>query len=165
MTFCTDCWVKGVQVEHIARGAVFLFYDLHVEIRDSYFHMNQASAPENYGIEVDDTSQSLFENNILDALAAGIIVSWSSSGNVIFCNYSINDSPGSQVLSQTLSNHSVHAFMNLWEGNTGPDVSGLSNAIPAQLCYQTNNLGSGGTFDPSEVLPAWNLTLPSFFRI
>jgi len=135
MTFCTDCWVKGVQIEHIARGAVSLFYDLHVEIRDSYFHMNQASAPENYGIEVDDTSQSLFENNILDALAAGIIVSWSSSGNVISYNYSINDSPGSQVLSQTLSNHSVHAFMNLWEGNTVPKF--VSDVIWGSASHQT----------------------------
>ena len=135
MTFCSHCWVKGVQIEHIARGAVALFYDLHVEIRDSYFHMNQASAPENYGLEVDDTSQSLFENNILDALAAGIIVSWSSSGNVIAYNYSINDSPGSQVLGQTLSNHSVHAFMNLWEGNTVPKF--VSDVIWGSASHQT----------------------------
>jgi hypothetical protein len=135
MTFCTNCWVKGVRVDHIARGAVSLFYDLHVEIRDSYFHMNQASAPENYGIEVDDTSQSLFENNILDALAAGIIVSWSSSGNVIAYNYSINDGPGAQVLSQTLSNHSVHAFMNLWEGNTVPKF--VSDVIWGSASHQT----------------------------
>jgi hypothetical protein len=135
MTFCTNCWVKGVAIEHIARGAVSLFYALHVEIRDSYFHMNKASAPENYGIEVDDTSQSLFENNILDALAAGIIVSWSSSGNVISYNYSVNDSPGSQVLGQTLSNHSVHAFMNLWEGNTVPKF--VSDVIWGSASHQT----------------------------
>ena len=135
MTFCSHCWVKGVEIDHIARGAVALFYDLHAEIRDSYFHMNQASAPENYGLEVDDTSQSLFENNILDALAAGIIVSWSSSGNVISYNYSVNDSPGSQVLGQTLSNHSVHAFMNLWEGNTVPKF--VSDAIWGSASHQT----------------------------
>jgi hypothetical protein len=135
LTFCSHCWVKGVEIDHIARGAVALFYDLHVEIRDSYFHMNQASAPENYGLEVDDTSQSLFENNILDALAAGIIVSWSSSGNVIAYNYSTNDSPGSQVLGQTLSNHSVHAFMNLWEGNTVPKF--VSDVIWGSASHQT----------------------------
>ena len=135
MTFCTDCWVKGVQIEHIARGAITTFYDSHVEVRDSYFHMNQASAPENYGLEIDDTSTSLFENNILDALAAGIIVSWSSSGNVIAYNYSVNDAPGSLVLSQTLSNHSVHAFMNLWEGNTVPKF--VSDAIWGSASHQT----------------------------
>jgi hypothetical protein len=97
--------------------------------------MNKASAPENYGIEVDDTSTSLFENNILDALAAGIIVSWSSSGNVISYNYSINDSPGSQALGQTLSNHSVHAFMNLWEGNTVPKF--VSDVIWGSASHQT----------------------------
>jgi hypothetical protein len=135
MTFCTNCWVKGIEVEHIARGAVSLFYDLHVEVRDSLFRLNKASAPENYGIEVDDTSQSLFENNILDALAAGIIVSWSSSGNVIAYNYSINDSPGSLVLGQTLSNHSVHALMNLWEGNSVPKF--VSDVIWGSASHQT----------------------------
>jgi hypothetical protein len=30
----------------------------------------------------------------------------------------------------------------------GPDVSGMSNKLPAQLCYESNNLG-GGAFDAS----------------
>jgi len=145
MTFCTDCWVKGVQVEHVARGAVSLFYDSHVEVRDSYFHLAEATAPTNYGIEVDDTSASLFENNILDALAAGIIVSWSSNGNVIAYNYSINDSPGSLVLGQTLSNHSVHAFMNLWEGNTVPKY--VSDAIwDRRVTRRCSGIASRGTW-------------------
>jgi hypothetical protein len=32
----------------------------------------------------------------------------------------------------------------------GPDVSGMANELPAQLCYETSNLGGGGTFDPSK---------------
>jgi hypothetical protein len=26
----------------------------------------------------------------------------------------------------------------------------MANKLPAQLCYETNNLGSGGAFDPSK---------------
>jgi hypothetical protein len=33
---------------------------------------------------------------------------------------------------------------------TGPDVSGMTNKLPAQLCYESNNLASGGAFDPSK---------------
>jgi hypothetical protein len=32
----------------------------------------------------------------------------------------------------------------------GPDVSGMTNQLPAQLCYETNNLGASGVFDPSK---------------
>ena len=32
----------------------------------------------------------------------------------------------------------------------GPGVSGMANKLPAQLCYETNNLGGGGAFDPSK---------------
>jgi hypothetical protein len=32
----------------------------------------------------------------------------------------------------------------------GPDVSGMANKLPAQLCYETSNLGGGGGFDASK---------------
>lgn len=31
----------------------------------------------------------------------------------------------------------------------GPDVDGLETPIPAELCFQANDLGGGGTFDPA----------------
>jgi hypothetical protein len=120
--FCTNCWVKAVEVDHITRAAVSLYYDDHFEFRDSYLYMNQATAPTNYGVEVDDTAASRFENNIFDSMDIGVIVSWSSNGNVIAYNYSVNESPGSQVLGGAHGTHSVHTFMNLFEGNTAAKI-------------------------------------------
>jgi hypothetical protein len=115
--FCSHCWAKAIEVAHIARGGVSLWYADHFELRDSYFLMNQASAPTNYGVEVDDTGASRFENNLFDSITIGLIVSWSSSGNVVGYNFSANEDPGSLVLGAAHGTHSVHAFMNLFEGN------------------------------------------------
>jgi Pectate lyase superfamily protein len=116
--FCTNCWAKGIEVDHIARGAVSLWYDDHFEFRDSYLFMNMATAPENYGVEIDDTGASLFENNIFDTLDVGLVLAWSSNGNVSAYNYSVNEDPGSEDLGAAVDTHSVHTFMNLYEGNT-----------------------------------------------
>jgi hypothetical protein len=32
----------------------------------------------------------------------------------------------------------------------GPEVSGMVSPLPAQLCFEASNLGSGGTFDASK---------------
>jgi hypothetical protein len=117
-SFCTNCWAEGIEVDHIARGGVSLWYDDHFELRDSYLFMNMATAPENYGTEIDDTGASLFENNILDTLDVGLIFAWSSNGNVAAYNYSVNEDPGSADLGAAIDTHSVHTFMNLYEGNT-----------------------------------------------
>jgi hypothetical protein len=117
VSFCAHCWLKGVEIDHFARGAVWLSYSRHAEIRDSRFTMNQAAAPENYGLEIDDTSESRIENNILDALTSGVEVSYSSHGNVIAYNYATNAAPSSQTVYADMGSHSVHTYMNLWEGN------------------------------------------------
>jgi hypothetical protein len=116
-SFCAHCWVKGVEIDHFARGAVSLSYDRHFELRDSRIFMNKAAAPENYGVEIYDTTDSRFENNILEALTSGIEVSYSSNGNVIAYNYATGAAPGAQTIYSDMGTHSVHAYMNLWEGN------------------------------------------------
>ena len=154
-SFCTNCWAKAIEVDHIARGAVSLWYDDHFELRDSYFYMNQAAAPTNYGVEVDDTGASLLENNIFDNITIGCILSWSSNGNVVGYNYSVNESPGSQDLGGAHGTHSVHAFMNLFEGNyggklgfdyvwgSGSDETLFRNRLTGYLPPRTSTSGPG----------------------
>ena len=120
MQFCTGCWVKGVEVDHIARGAINVFWTSHNEIRDSYFNQSQAIAPENYGIENDNNSATLMENNIFHNTDAGIMVGWPNSGIVVAYNYTLNNPPAAPQLIGNLSSHDAHNYMNLFEGNITP---------------------------------------------
>jgi hypothetical protein len=117
LDFCAHCWVKGVEIDHVHRAAVAVNYSRHVEIRDSRFYMNQAVAPENYGIELADTSDSRVENDIFDSLTSPIVVGFSSNGNVIAYNYTVNDVPGTSTVYSDAGTSSTHTYMNLWEGN------------------------------------------------
>lgn len=119
--YCTNCWAKNIEVDHMKRGAVTAFYDYHLEVRDSYFYKGYSDSPENYVIELDRTSGSLVENNIVDSTIAGFELGFPNSGDVIGYNYSVRDNQSSTnvspVLFANINSHDPHNYMNLFEGN------------------------------------------------
>jgi hypothetical protein len=121
-TFCRNCWVKNLEIDHVARGGVWAMYTSHVEVRDSYFYMAEAAAPTNYGVEIDNSSAALVENNIFDSLTASVLFGCSASGTVVAYNYVVNPAPESAWLFPGLSAHCAHSYMDLWEGNSAPNM-------------------------------------------
>jgi len=121
-TFCRNCWAQSLEVDHVARGAVWGLYTSHLEVRDSYFYLAQAAGPENYGVELDNSSAALVENNIFDSLTASVLFGCSASGSVVGYNYVVNPAPPSSWLFPGLSAHCAHSYMDLWEGNSAPDL-------------------------------------------
>jgi hypothetical protein len=121
-TFCRSCWARNLEVDHIARGGVWAMYTSHLEVRDSYFFMAQAAAPTNYGVEIDNSSGALVENSIFDSLTASVLFGCSASGSVVAYNHVVNPAPQSAWLFPGLSAHCAHSYMDLWEGNSAPNM-------------------------------------------
>ena len=121
-TFCRNCWARRLEVDHLARGGVWGLYTSHLEVRDSYFYLAEAAAPTNYGVELDNSSAALVENNIFDSLTASVLFGCSTSGTVVGYNYVVNPAPESAWLFPGLSAHCAHSYMDLFEGNSAPDM-------------------------------------------
>lgn len=165
-SFTANCWVKGIEIDNISRGAVWMFWTYHNEVRDSYFFHTEAVAPQNYGIEMDDTTASLLENNIMDETTAGFMVGWPNTGAVVAYNYTIHDGPGSPITNANVSTHDAHNYMNLFEGNITPKM--YFDFIWGSSSHETvfRNYLSGfkdpalneywSNFDAPLVLEAWN---------
>jgi hypothetical protein len=115
MPFCDDCWVKNVAVTNIARSAVFFWWSMHDEVRDSYVSAsNTAGGPTEYGIELIATSFAKIENNILFGVTSSILPE-TSYGMVAGYNYIDNSAPGNQFGS--IEPHLSHNYLHLYEGN------------------------------------------------
>ena len=167
-TFCRGCWAKGLEIDHVARGGVWAMYTSHLEVRDSYFYLAEAAAPTNYGVEIDNSSAALVENNIFDSLTASVLFGCSASGTVVGYNYVVNPAPASAWLFPGLSAHCAHSYMDLWEGNSAPNLildvihgssshmtvfrnrlSGFKPAVPYEGSLWSNN-------NIPIVMQAWN---------
>lgn len=119
MIVCDSCWIKNVDSYNSAGGChVMVQFSYRCEIRDSYFHQSHTyAAGQGYGVALYHVSTGcLVENNIFDALHAGMMVCYGASGNVFGYNYERNGKADSgQIVA--MSTHGVHAYMNLFEGN------------------------------------------------
>jgi hypothetical protein len=122
-TFCSNCWARDLAVMHVARDAVLFMQAWHGEVRDSYVAYSQAQAPTNYGVETDNSSEILIENNVFDSMTSPILLGCATSGAVVAYNYIVNASPNSQWLFPSLAAHCSHSYMVLWESNFAPSIS------------------------------------------
>jgi hypothetical protein len=87
----TNGWVKGVRMINSNRSHVQLDYDQHITVRDSYFFLTLNSASQSYGVECDDSSDVLVENNILQAIVSPLMINGACTGAVYSYSYQINN--------------------------------------------------------------------------
>jgi hypothetical protein len=117
MFWCYQCWVKNVASQYGARDHVNIGLSLQSVVRDSYFYQAQSSGSDSYGIEVEESSGFLIENNIFQQTTAPIMFG-QASGAVIGYNFSIDNQFGNNYVNGSYSVHNAGNEMNLWEGNS-----------------------------------------------
>jgi hypothetical protein len=122
---CYQCWVKSVRALYASRSQVILQDDFGAVVRDSYFYQSQSHSAVSYGVEVDDTSNSLVENNICQQVTDSCPnTDGGSTGNVFDYNFAIDSvytSPG--WFQASFYDHAAGNPLNLWEGDMGTGVT------------------------------------------
>jgi hypothetical protein len=116
---CYQCWVKGVRSIDAARSHVLLNLGANDVVRDSYFYQSQSHLEVSYGVELEQTSTSLIENNVFQQLTNPIMTG-NTSGSVIDYNLSVDNiftGGAGQFLQFSSYSHNAGNNMNLWEGN------------------------------------------------
>ena len=151
---CAYCWIKGVFDNYTDGDHVDVYAGYHDEIRDSYFsnaYLHTAGSADSDVSLLVKTSGTLVENNILERLHVGIMLSWGAAGNVIAYNYSYGnfDSSGALVILATIDFHGAHPQFNLFEGNVGNNItmdsfwgSGSNNTMFRNQFRGTDTLAS-----------------------
>lgn len=115
---CYQCWIKNVRSMNAGRHHVEAYQSFQDVIRDSYFYGAEGGGSQSYGIELEETSGNLIENNIFQQTTAPIMFG-AGTGNVIDYNYSLDDyytSPPAYAQSAYFA-HNAGNNMNLFEGN------------------------------------------------
>ena len=114
---CFGCWVKGVATYDAGRSHIFTNLCSHTVIRDSYMFQSQQHATESYGVEPEQTSAELWENNIFQQLTSPLM--WgNTSGSVAGYNLMIGGVyTNSNYLQASYASHNAGNNMNLLEGN------------------------------------------------
>jgi hypothetical protein len=127
INWAADCWIKGVGVQprnttwHASNASDYGIYvtdSRNITIRDSWIDRmigGGLHTTTSYGIALKTTSDSLVENNILNAVESPLMILASASGNVFAYNYEkfVNDDRQEGGFQQ----HQVGSSMNLVEGN------------------------------------------------
>jgi hypothetical protein len=132
MQNCYDCWVKGIQSIDAGRDHVLIYQGAHDVVRDSYFYQSQAHSSVSYTVELEETSDNLIENNIMQQVTNPLMFE-QGAGNVMGYNLSLDDIFTSG-LQASYTSHDAANNMNLWEGNNlsgiwADDAWGSSNQI------------------------------------
>jgi hypothetical protein len=129
-----QCWVANVKSVNADRSHVWLYQTAHSVLRDSYFYGTKSAASQSYGVESFTSSDNLVENNILQHIAAPLILNGSASGSVFGYNFVTDDNytvsptwmiPGNNV-------HAAGVDMTLHEGNA-------SSGLIADIVHGTHS--------------------------
>ncbi len=125
-------WVKNVESYNSNYSHIALNNCYQCEVRDSNIHRHLTyDSNTRYAVQLGDfTSDSLVENNIVDAGNLAIAIQNAATGNVVAYNYSLrgygNGYPNGNTLAGLLAVHGGNANMNLIEGNVVPAI-GVDN--------------------------------------
>lgn len=120
-----NVWERGVRDVNECRGHTFINYTARATVRDSYLFLARYSTSTSYGVECFAASDSLIENNIIQAIAGGIIYNEGCDGHVADYNFEINGYYG--VAGFVIPMANIHAGNNdydLFEGNVGAGIDG-----------------------------------------
>jgi hypothetical protein len=134
---CSGCWVSGVRSIKPGRSHVQPFFSPHTTVQNSYFWQTYAQSSVSYGLDVNNSGDSLFLNNIFEGISASIDVNGNCSGCVAAYNFSVNQwyNSGNGVYMLIADNlHAEGDDMMLWEGNqmngaNGDIIHGSHNMI------------------------------------
>jgi hypothetical protein len=89
---------------------------------NSYFYLTQNAVTQSYGVESLNSSDDLIQNNILQFIAAPLMMNGSCSGCVIAYNFAINDffTASTGYVQASTNQHTAGIDMLLYEGNFAP---------------------------------------------
>jgi len=112
------CWVYDMEIEHCYTRQTYTHEAVRCEFRHNYVHDARAQGPNHEGMDFNNASWILIEDNIFNQAGAMATI-WEnasnrSAGNVVSYNYIINAAPGWWDIS---FNHGPHNMCNLTEGN------------------------------------------------
>jgi len=129
----TNSWVKNVRTINPNRDHVQLRNTSHCTIADSYFYGTQSGQVSEYGVELDEDSDSLVINNIFQHIVSPILPG-PDTGSVYAYNYSIDDwySPSPGWMQAAYNAHAAGTAFDLYESNEGDsfqsdDIHGTHN--------------------------------------
>jgi hypothetical protein len=119
-----NVWQKGVRDINECRTHTMIQYTARATIRDSYMFLARYSTSTSYGFECFAASDSLIENNIIQAIAGGMTVQEGCNGLVLGYNFEINGYYANVGTVIPMSNmHGVASDLNLYEGNVGSKIN------------------------------------------
>jgi hypothetical protein len=113
---CYHCWVTGVTSIKSARSDILLYLSEGDAIRNDYFYQAQSTESESYGIEVEESSAFLIENNIFQQTTAPIMFG-QATGAVVDYNFSIDNQFVNNYINGAYTGHNAGNEFDLWEGN------------------------------------------------
>ena len=116
MYVCNQCWVTGVTSSKAARADVLLEMSYGDVIRNNYFYQAQGTQSDSYGVESEESSAFLLENNIFQQKTSPIMFG-QGSGAVVDYNFGIDDQFVNNYVNGAYFVHNAGNEMNLWEGN------------------------------------------------
>lgn len=88
---CNGCWVSGIRSIDPSRSHVMAQLSPHTTVQNSYFYRTANQTSSSYGLEFDDASDSLAQNNIFQQLSAAYVHNGSCSGCVMAYNFAIDN--------------------------------------------------------------------------
>ena len=116
-------WLKNVESERPYKDSGggrhgVMRYGFRNEIRDSYFHENNAYSTNSYGWElVWGSSYTLVENNIMKGAKVYMYFAYGGTGTVIGYNYVYDIANAWPTYTGDFQGHGAHSMMALFEGN------------------------------------------------
>ena len=153
---CDGCWVKHIE-SHFSNGGDHLVHCFHCEYRDNYNHetqcyQNVSSGGACYLLTIDESSNTLVENNIVWNGEKVDVMRGGGGGNVLAYNYMDDGfNTADQVTAESGVNggHYVAEHHDLFEGNqvwrySGDSVWGNSIYLTAYRNWLTGQRGCRG---------------------
>jgi hypothetical protein len=174
-----NSWVKGVRSMYSSRAHVEINYSNRITVDNSYFFVAVFSTSTSYGVECEDASDLLIENNIFQGVSGPLTIDGNCPGTVLGYNFDTNDfyssSPG--YINAMSNVHTAGTDSILYEGNIGPQIygdnfHGSHNLVTVFRNYISGNLpacwvGGGTTYQTASwgaCTPASPIQLNAFTR-
>ena len=138
LTWCANCWTKGVAVINTNLAHVQANYGANDQVENSYFFLTQNHVTSSYGVVCNSASSMLIENNIFHGIASPVIWNGTCNNAVAGYNFNANDYyTASAGFSQNFyGEHSGGVDMSLLEGNI------TQNWAAADNIHGTGNLST-----------------------
>ena len=113
----TQSWVKNVHFVNSYNYELYVLACSNFEVRHCYFDHLNGSGPSHSHLIVEQTSDSLIEDNIFYQASTHFMLNYGCSGNVFAANFMEDTTIGGGFGQSININHGAHNSYNLIEGN------------------------------------------------